>query len=205
MASSNPLVYPRVGVLTGGDSPPRGVQRINGDNKKITVTLSGGSKTNFELERVTQDINTARMNFVSDGVQYAVRELREQDGLWLSPFKTDLPLEVLESIINRGDGMAVSENLYAYAIEDSPYIVAVVYTDSVGRWSRVDGTWTVVPATDNRYDSEQLEVLPIDPDKADDFLNLYDRNFVTVSDAEQYESADSEEQEDALTEDTPTQ
>jgi hypothetical protein len=43
-----------------------------------------------------------------------------------------------------------------------------------------------------------MDVVTIDPERADEFLSLYDDNFVSITDAEQYESAESDDDVESI-------
>lgn len=80
------------------------------------------------------------------------------------------------------------ESLVAYALGDSAYIVGLVYSTDAGRFVRTDGDWIGLSSADTTF--QDMEAIHIDPNKATDLISQYDKNFVTVSDAEQYESAE---------------
>ena len=96
--------------------------------------------------------------------------------------------------------MNPDETLDAYATADSPYLVGLVYTNAVGRWSRVDGDWVLLASDDDTFND--MDVFEIDPDRGQEFIDQYDSNFVSVTDAEQYESAESEGSPDDLSMDS---
>lgn len=91
-----------------------------------------------------------------------------------------------------------SETLAAYSLDDSAYVLGVLYSDDMGRWMRVDGDWVLLSRTDNTYND--MIVTPIAPDKAADFLDLYDNNYVSVQDLDQYEVDENTPEEDATLE-----
>ena len=197
MVSKNRPVFLTPGVISAlGDwdslRATKVVYVLDGGSH-VKIKFADNSEETFIVSDITQDDKTDRIAFVSDGVRYTVRSLREQDGQWLSALKTDLPVEALETIIRRGDKkMNTEEDLKAYALEDSPYIVGLVYTNRLGRWSRIDGDWVQLGSGDMTFEAENMLVLPINIEKAAEYMKLYDENFVSVTDTEQYESADSE-------------
>lgn len=83
------------------------------------------------------------------------------------------------------------ETLEARAANDSAYIVGLLYNNDSGTWSRIDGDWVLLAPEDEAY--EDTVVIEIDPDKASDFIKMYDDNYITVTDAEQYELVDEDQ------------
>lgn len=195
-SKSRPIfLRPSVFIVDGNADSARGVRTVYADEKNSTllITFSDNSEEKFAVSDITQGSNTARMAFVSNGVRNTVRGLRETDGRWLSVLKTDLPLEALEEIINRGDAqMDTGETLEAFALEDSPYVVGLVLTNARGRWTRQDGDWMMLAPRDETFSADNMISISINPDRANDYIALYDSNFVSVTDTEQYESADSD-------------
>ena len=194
------LLFPKHGALTRDDDldfaqAVTGVSKVKGG---ISVALPRLSPVTYPSDQITVDQSTGRLSFISSDTPYRVRELRDDDGEWMSKYKTLLPLEALEALNNapiRGETVAGTgtngltapdESLDAFSMDDSAYIVGVVYTNDSGRWSRVDGDWILLASDDDTF--SDLVVTPIDPAKADAFLTRYDRTFITVSDAEQYEA-----------------
>ena len=118
-----------------------------------------------------------------------IRDLREEDGVWMSRYKISLPIEALEQL-TRQTGGTVNETLTAYALDDSAYLVGLSYTNDMGQWARINGDWVLLSPEDDTF-SDTI-VLEINMDMSSEFLDLYDNNFVTVTDAEKYEVADAE-------------
>lgn len=197
--------FPSNGVLYRSDDPlyAQAVVRADAVEGGLDIYTPGASPVNYPSDDVSVDGNTGRLNFTSTGTPFGIRELREDDGSWLSRYKTLLPLPALGSLIGRvGDsGTMVTagptdprETLDAFTTEDSPYVVGVLYTNTAGRWSREGGDWVPVSPDDPTFSTgdSDLIVTPIDPDKADQFLNLFDQNYVTVSDAERFETTSND-------------
>jgi hypothetical protein len=151
----------------------------------------------IDLNQLSTDNKTGRLTFVSpDGIKYNVREFRENDGRWMSKYRISLPEEALSYLTPQNEGADVvrltgndltapDESLDAFSIDDSVYILGLVYTNQYGRFSRVDGDWVLLAPNDRTYDD--MIVTSIDPNRAEEFLDLYDRNYVTVTDAEEFE------------------
>jgi hypothetical protein len=177
-------------VLTTEKGMPQLILDVMQTGDTLTITDTNGEATEFPTSNITVDDRTARIEFVSGDTTYRIRELRETDGSWLSIMRVDLPTEALRAF-SSGGNMNPDETVDAYALEDSAYIVGLVYSNAVGRWSRVDGDWILLAPGDKTYDG--MSVFTIDPDRAQAYISLFDKNHVTITDTEQYESANQSE------------
>ena len=191
-------VFPTMGVLTEKGNPASARLIIAAsaatDQSKVQILNDVGKTEDHDTLSVTVDPITDRISFESDGKTYSIREPRETDTRWLSKYKVTLPIEAIRAFAIRGEHMNPDETLDAFASEDSPYVVGVVYTNGVGRWSRVDGDWVLLAADDDAFDD--MEVFEIDAERGDEFLELYDSNYVSVQDATQYESAEPDDSDE---------
>lgn len=187
------VIYGHYGVLSGQDGTPVAISeaRISDDGK--TITFDGNLDTEQEWPATKLNIfqRSGTMYFRSNGVEYTVRELRDNDGLWLSKYGVLLPEEALSALIKIGGYVDSNEQFMAVATDDSPYIVAVLYSNGNGTFSRQDGQWIKLAENDTTFDS--MIPMPVDSSKASEFLDLYDRNFVSVSDAQKYESPENKD------------
>lgn len=178
-------VYPGVGALTRANDKTyaRATRAAFSFDNGITITFADGTEEVFPSTDVSVGKSTGRITFTAGDAQYRIRELRETDGLWLSKYKMSLPVEALEQLTIKGG--TVEETLQAFALDDSAYVVGVVYTSSLGRWSRIDGDWVLITPDDDTFSG--MVVMDLDPDQSTQFIDLYDRNFVSVTDAEKFE------------------
>lgn len=79
-----------------------------------------------------------------------------------------------------------TEVLSAFSSGDSPYVLGVVYETAEGSWVRQGGQFLPMASDDTTYaDMDRIE---IEAGKSKEFLDLYDRNYVTVSDAAGFEA-----------------
>jgi hypothetical protein len=60
-----------------------------------------------------------------------------------------------------------------------------MYSSETGDWIRVDGDWALMSPVDNTF--EDSVGLVIDPNMAEEYLEKYDSQRLTVSDTEPYE------------------
>jgi hypothetical protein len=189
------MIFPTMGVLTKIGDPEFGVpiQKAYVVGDTLTTVNDDGSETPYAAENVSEEGKTGRIIFRADNADYRIRELREDDGYWMSKYKTLLPVGALQLLINqksKDTDMDTSEILSAYANDNSVYVIGLVYENDLGRWLRIDGDWSLMDEEDKTFmDSIAIE---IDPERADDYIELYDKNYVTVTDTEDYEIASEE-------------
>jgi hypothetical protein len=189
------MIFPTMGVLTKIGDPEFGVpiQKAYVVGDTLTTVNDDGSETPYAAENVSEEGKTGRIIFRADNADYRIRELREDDGYWMSKYKTLLPVGALQLLINqksKDTDMDTSEILSAYANDNSVYVIGLVYENDLGRWLRIDGDWSLMDEEDKTFmDSIAIE---IDPERADDYIEMYDKNYVTVTDTEDYEIASEE-------------
>lgn len=196
-------IYPGYGVLTRDDAPnyTQAVTGVTQTDDTLSVSMPGLSPVIYPSTNITTDPNTGRLSFISSNTPYRVRELSEDDGSWLSSYKTFLPQTALEALmgpIDLGDADPMAtpdinldmppETLDAFAFDDSVYIVGLLYTNTSGRYSRQDGDWMLLSPDDDTFQNPQMVAIEINPPSANQFIQMYDQNYVTVTDAEQYEN-----------------
>jgi hypothetical protein len=186
----------------------------SGNQDGLTVYFSGWQSGTFPvgLDELTIDENTGIIRFNAYDADYLIREFREEDGLWLSAYQTVLPVDAL---VNLTEGplsnMDVSvdpnqeESMTAYATDDSGYVLGLVYNDSVASWLRTNGDWALLSDDDDTFDD--MIAIPIDPTKADDFVNLFDTKHPSITEANTYSDLSEEdsdlEPEDNGSDETP--
>jgi hypothetical protein len=161
---------------------------VNEGGDEVVIASPDGFEP-LPVSRIDEDGNSGRLILVTDRAKYNWRPIREADGIWISRHAIPLPIEALPGIAVSGDIVA-KEILSAFSDSDSPYVLGVVFETADGKWVRSGGQFLPIAGDDTTYDT--MDRIVIDPAKASDFLDLYDRNYVTVSDATGYESAVSE-------------
>lgn len=189
MTTSTPL-RSEPGVITAPGEEPKFAAALLTNEKETEVQLIGadGVET-IKVARIDTDPNSDRLVLVTKKAKYNWRPIREADGIWISSLQVPIPIEAIPTIAVSGDTMA-KEILSAFSDGDSPYVLGVTYETADGSWVRSGGTFLPVAGDDTTYDT--MDRIIIDPMKAKDFLDLYDRNYVTVSDATGYEVPSAE-------------
>lgn len=174
------------GVLTAPGEEPKFVAAVLANEKEtsIQLILPDGVET-VNVARIDQDANSARLVLVTKKAKYNWRPIREADGIWISELAIPLPVEAIPGIAVSGDTVA-KEILSAFSEADSPYVLGVTYETADGSWVRSGGQFLPIAGDDTTYST--MDRIVIDASKAKEFLDLYDRNYVTVSDAAGYEA-----------------
>jgi hypothetical protein len=200
--TNNKILWPSKGVLSrlGEDSGTTAFEYAYFDSENfgyLTFASSNAIPLIFEVEE--QDLKKKESNntisFQSSEYNYLIRNLREEDGIWMSNYRIPLPVEVLEKIIDqasesmymayRNDYNPKEELLVALALPDSDFIYGLMYSSESGDWIRVNSDWLLMSPVDNTF--EDSVALPISPDRAEEYIEKYDSEKLTISDTEPYE------------------
>ena len=188
------VVYPTEGVLlSSGEQNIRepiigAYYDTNPDFEGLYIVLPGGDVYYFDIEDVSlrPSAGGAFISFSNNGSDYFVRPVIEDDGEWLSKYKTALPKDVLSKKIaldshdalekfmsvDLGEPLPFFEAIYAYFEDGFPNVVAVTYVSSFGTFLRSGAEWVVDDISADMY--ENWAVLEIDPEKANDFVSQFD-------------------------------
>jgi len=183
------VIYARYGVLTTKGQTPVAISGVyaTDDKKKLVFEGNTDSEKVWSVNKLNIFPLSGTIYFRSRGTEYVVREVRDNDGLWLSKYGVSLPEDALGALIQIGGQMGSGEQFTAVSTDDSPYVVGLLYKNGSGTYARQDGLWVKLAENDTTYDS--MVPIGIEPSKANAFLKLYDKNYVSVSDAENYESS----------------
>jgi hypothetical protein len=166
-------------------------------NEEPTITISG---------EITNNKNTGIITFSDSTADYYIRPFRDEDGLWLSSLKTPLPVEALmqkikwiqRNTMKIFDGTSSDalqeETLSAFTYPGSTTIVGLLYNDTVGRWLRISGEWMLVNDVDDSMILDDAVFATIDSEKADEFIKLFDENYLNINKIDEYtQSFETEE------------
>lgn len=200
--ANNKILWPSKGVLSrlGEDSATTAFEYayFDGENSGyLTFASSNAIPLIFQVEE--QELNIKESNntisFQSSGYNYIIRSLREEDGIWMSNYKIPLPVEALEKIIDQAsESMYMAYNndynpkeelLVALALPDSNFIYGLMYTSESGDWIRVNKDWALMSPVDNTY--EDSIGIVISPQMADEYVEKYDSEQLTIKNTEAYE------------------
>jgi hypothetical protein len=197
------VVFPRHGVLSryGLDEPSSNWYFQNSyfdpSDRLLKFSSSKELPLNFEVapEALEKNLENNTISFQYRGYNYIIRGLREEDGLWISKYATRLPIEAIEQKIDQASESMIMaytpkynptpELLVALAFPDSERIYGLMYSNSRGRWTRIDSEWVLMSPIDNSF--EDSIGIPIAPNKADEYVDKYDSQRMTISSTEPYE------------------
>jgi hypothetical protein len=153
-----------------------------------------GNDPNFQvISDITTDKNTGIIKFSTLSSDYTVRELREEDGIWLSYYRIPLPVSVLKQNLKRiteknpmaADADAPVEELYACVFAGDDVVIGVIYDNEKGRYARVGGDWVLL--TDSEPAFEDVIAVPINSELSDQFLEIYDTKVLTLGTLKPFE------------------
>ncbi len=140
---------------------------------------------------ITVEPFTGIIKFSTLEQDYYIRPLREEDGTWLSRFKTPLPVDALKSNIAKGlEQNLVNEDgelLYATVFAGDDVVVGLIYDNDFGKFARIGGEWILL--SDAEPEDEDMIVIPIDEEKADQLIELFDEKILTIETIKPYEAA----------------
>ncbi len=140
---------------------------------------------------ITVEPFTGIIKFSTLEQDYYIRPLREEDGTWLSRFKTPLPVDALKSNIAKGlEQNLVNEDgelLYATVFAGDDVVVGLIYDNDFGKFARIGGEWILL--SDAEPEDEDMIVIPIDEEKADQLIQLFDEKILTIETIKPYEAA----------------
>jgi len=160
----------------------------------VTISYWMGNDPNFQvISDITTDKNTGIIKFSTLSSDYTVRDLREEDGIWLSYYRIPLPVSVLKQNLKRiteknpmaADADAPVEELYACVFAGDDVVIGVLYDNEQGRYARVGGDWVLMNDADPAFDD--IIAVPINPEMSDQFLEIYDTKVLTLASLKPFE------------------
>ena len=193
------VVYKDIGVLSGyasetAEQPDETMVIIgayyepDGEYKGLYFVLPEGEVKYFDVDvaKIGSNSDGAYITFEAETKNWIIRGLTEEDGIWISKCKTEIPASVLEQIVVGRSSVALSkylgvqvpeptpeyESVYAYYSENSPTVVALNYLSSYGTFTRLNYTWKQTDLSLDYY--QDLSVVEIDPDKIQELVDKYD-------------------------------
>lgn len=169
----------------------------------LYVVVPSGEIKYFDLDKsqVDQDAGETKSIVFQDvdGSSYFIRRVSDADGTWMSKYKTELPVEVLQKKILTDSTPAVEmllkldlppvlpffESLVFYYKEGADSVLELTYLSSAGTYFRQDATWTLSDLDSAKYD--EAYVLEVDPTRASEAIDAFDeKDLLSVEDATKY-------------------
>jgi len=146
------------------------------------------------------------IRFDQNDVSYMLRNFIDEDGVWVSDLKVELPTEALQNRVmyestpaldkylgmELGEQLPFFESVFAYFSEESQNIAFLIYMSTAGAYSRENFEWKPVSLDENFFDD--LSAVQLDNDKVADLVSKFDSNrgILSVSEVEQASSMPSE-------------
>jgi len=149
---------------------------------------------------------TGFLMFISEENEYLLRKLQTADGLWMSSYKTELPIEVLHRMVISSSSDTIEqlveielpedlpnfEAIYVYYDETTLSVISLVYMSSHGIYAKANANW--VPEDISVPSYQNLSTIEIDPDSADELIQLFDEKFgnLSLKQVKEYSSKEGE-------------
>jgi hypothetical protein len=191
------LFYPSVGVLIfdSGEENSVGIltAEINSKETSIVVYYPNGTKESFDVKNGTiERYRSGLAGFTtSDGDTYVIKPVEEIDGEWISEYKIPLPVSNLKkTILNSQESTSMpylqnsGETMLAFQLPEDEYIFGALYINQYGAFMRKNGMWIEVSPLDSTFDGTTS--YEIGRDKASQFVDMFDRGALKVSEAEEF-------------------
>lgn len=191
------VVYKDIGVLAGyaSDSAKMAEEthailgayyEPNGEYKGLYFVLPEGEVKYFDVDVAKLASEGAYLTFEAETKLWVIRQLSEEDGLWLSSCKVELPTTVLAQLITARSKPALSkylgvdlpddtpefEAIYAYFSDSAKNITALNYISTAGTYSRIGYEWKSADLSMDYY--EDLSVVEISPEHCQELVDNYD-------------------------------
>lgn len=159
----------------------------------IISAVNGVIYFDVPLDKVDVLGLTGFLMFIFEEDEYLLRKLQTADGLWMSSYKTELPIEVLHRMVISSSSDTIEElvdielpedlpefeAIYVYYDETTLSVVSLVYMSSYGIYAKANANW--VPEDISVPSYQHLSTVEIDPDKADELIEMFDEKFGNLS------------------------
>jgi hypothetical protein len=84
-----------------------------------------------------------------------------------------------------GEPLPQDETLHAVVFEGNMAVVGLLYNNDKGQWARVGGEWLLLTDEDADFEDDTIAI-EISEDKADEFIDLFDKEFLLANEIEEY-------------------
>ncbi len=190
------VLYAGIGILERIDEPTEplaisyAVEKENGD---IEVEYVDGSRESFPPKQGSIVSYTYGVVLFStdDGEEYALRQVSDLDGEWISKIKIPLPVIALHYLLTKPEEtveMAYLEDelekLIALKSPDNDNIISMMYLNRYGAFVRVNESWVSISPADSSLDG--TVPYTVNADTAQEFVDIYDKSEPKYSEVQDY-------------------
>jgi hypothetical protein len=190
------VLYAGIGILERIDEPTEplaisyAVEKENGD---IEVEYVDGSRESFPPKQGSIVSYTYGVVLFStdDGEEYALRQVSDLDGEWISELKIPLPVIALQYLLTKPEEtvkMAYLEDelekLIALKSPDNDNIISMMYLNRYGAFVRVNESWVSISPADSSLDG--TVPYTVNADTAQEFVDIYDKSEPKYSEVQDY-------------------
>lgn len=190
------ILYAGVGVLERLDEPTEplaikyAVEKEDGD---IEVEYVDDSRESFPPKQGSIVSYTYGVVLFStdEGEEYALRQVSDEDGEWISQLKIQLPVIALHYLLLKPEETREMpyladelEKLIALKSPDSDNILSLMYLNRYGAFVRINENWISISPADSSLDG----TIPytVNADTAQEFVDMYDKEALEYPQVEDY-------------------
>lgn len=182
-------------VASDGFSDPQTVESVNITDNNVSVAYPDGTTESIEAASdsiIKYESGLVRFVDKDKGADYVLRPIDESDGYWLSSYRIALPVEALAGLVSQtNEGSTVNylenegEEMVAFqSSEEDNDIVAIYYTNRLGRWTRSSGEWFLAAHDDDSTDDTRA--YEVNKNTVQEFLQVFDNGPVSAGDIKKY-------------------
>ncbi len=146
------------------------------------------------------------IRFDLNNVSYMLRNFLDEDGVWISDLKVELPVEALQTRVmyestpaldkylgtELGEQLPFFESVFAYVADESETVALLIYMSTAGAYSRENAEWKPIDLNEDFLND--LGAIQIDNDKVAEIVSKFDssRGILLTSEVEKASSMPAE-------------
>jgi hypothetical protein len=146
------------------------------------------------------------IRFDLNNVSYMLRNFLDEDGVWISDLKVELPVDALQTRVmyestpaldkylgtELGEQLPFFESVFAYVAEKSDSVALLIYMSTAGAYSRENAEWKPIDLNEDFLND--LGAIQIDNDKVAEIVSKFDssRGILPTSEVEKASSMPAE-------------
>lgn len=190
------IFYAGLGVLERVDevTEPEAISySVLTNDDQITVEYIDGSQESFPPKQgsIEQYTYGVVLFDTEDGEEYVIRQITEEDGMWISSLKIPLPVIALQYLLTKPEETADMpyladelEKMIALKSPDNDSIVSIMYLNRYGAFVRVNESWVSIAPSDTSL--EGTNPYNVNAETAEEFVDMYDSNDIQYDEVKDY-------------------